>query len=267
MARWDKDVINWHNVNLAQGFRAGTVAWMLTHDPAHLDSAERNYTQVDGPVRPVPRRRVCGRRELPAGAIIDPRGGIETCGIVEFMHSFEMLMKITGHPALGRPLRGDRLQQLPAAMTPDQKGLHYITSANQVQLDRHNKSPGIQNGGTMFSYSPFEVYRCCQHNVSHGWPYYAEELWLATPDNGLCASLYAASEVSAKVGDGTTVKISEETDYPFGETITFKLPAAAGQCSSRSTCACRAGATGPTVEDQRPGRRDDRRVRSSFLRL
>ena len=54
----------------------------------------------------------------------------------------------------------------------------------------------------MFSYSPFERYRCCQHNVSHGWPYYAEELWLATADRGLCASLYAASEVSAKVGDG-----------------------------------------------------------------
>ena len=70
----------------------------------------------------------------------------------------------------------------------------------------------------MFSYSPCEVYRCCQHNVSHGWPYYAEELWLATPDRGLCASLYAASEVTAKVGDGTTVKITEETDYPFSET-------------------------------------------------
>ena len=54
----------------------------------------------------------------------------------------------------------------------------------------------------MFSYSPFERYRCCQHNVSHGWPYYAEELWLATADRGLCASLYAASEVTAKVGDG-----------------------------------------------------------------
>ncbi|MGN6553146.1 MAG: beta-L-arabinofuranosidase domain-containing protein, partial [Verrucomicrobiota bacterium] len=108
-------------------------------------------------------------------------------------------------------------------MTPDQKGLHYITSVNQVQLDRHNKSPGIQNGGTMFSYSPFAVYRCCQHNVSHGWPYYAEELWLATSDNGLCASLYSASEVSARVGDGTIVKIEEHTDYPFGEVIQFKL--------------------------------------------
>ena len=81
----------------------------------------------------------------------------------------------------------------------------------------------------MFSYSPFEVYRCCQHNVSHGWPYYAEELWLATADRGLCASLYAASEVSAKVGgsgdanDTTTVKVIEETDYPFGDIVTLRL--------------------------------------------
>ena len=78
----------------------------------------------------------------------------------------------------------------------------------------------------MLSYSPFEVYRCCQHNVSHGWPYYAEELWLATADNGLCALLYAASEVRAKVADGTTVKIAEATDYPFEDTIrlTVSLP-------------------------------------------
>ena len=75
----------------------------------------------------------------------------------------------------------------------------------------------------MLSYSPYEVYRCCQHNVSHGWPYYAEELWLATADGGLCASLYAASEVQAKVGDGTAVKIVEATDYPFEDTIRLKI--------------------------------------------
>jgi len=65
--------------------------------------------------------------------------------------------------------------------------------------------------------------RCCQHNVSHGWPYYAEELWLATADGGVCASLYAASEVSAKVAGGTSVKIAEETDYPFSDTVTLKF--------------------------------------------
>ncbi len=222
MARWDTDVINWHNVNLAQGFRAGTVAWMVTRDPAHLESAERNYTKLLGLYGQFPGGGFVGDENCREG-FVDPRGGIETCGIVEFMHSFQMLVKITGHPIWVDRCEEIAFNSFPASMPPDQKGLHYITCANQIQLDRHNKSPGIQNGGTMFSYSPFEVYRCCQHNVSHGWPYYAEELWLATPGNGLCASLYAPSEVTAQVGDGTTVTIREETDYPFGETVTFQL--------------------------------------------
>jgi hypothetical protein len=115
------------------------------------------------------------------------------------------------------------LNTFPASMTPDEKGLRYITSVNQVLLDSTNKAPGTANDGTLFSYSPFEVYRCCQHNVSHGWPYYAEELWLATPDNGLCAALYAPSEVAAKVADGAKVIVREETDYPFRDTVELKI--------------------------------------------
>jgi DUF1680 family protein len=141
------------------------------------------------------------------------------------MHSFEMLQKISGNPLWADRCEDIAFNSFPASLTPDWKGLHYLTCANQVQLDKGNKAPEIQNDGTMFSYSPFERYRCCQHNVSHGWPYYAEELWLATADRGLCASLYAASEVSAKVGAGTSVKIAEDTDYPFGDTINLKLSA------------------------------------------
>lgn len=222
MARWDTDVINWHNVNLAQGFRAGTVAGMLTKEPAHRESAERNYGKLMGLYGQMPGGGFVGDENCRSG-YDDPRGGIETCAIVEFMHSFEMLMRITGNPLWIDRCEEIAFNSFPAAMTPDQKGLHYITCVNQVQLDRHNKSPGVQNEGTLFSYSPFETYRCCQHNVSHGWPYYAEELWLATPDNGLCASLYAASEVRAKVGGGETAQITETTDYPFSETIHFKL--------------------------------------------
>jgi hypothetical protein len=81
----------------------------------------------------------------------------------------------------------------------------------------------------MFSYSPREVYRCCQHNVSHGWPYFAEELWLATSDGGLCASLYAPSEATAKVAGGKEVKIVEETDYPFSDSIVLKISKSGSQ--------------------------------------
>jgi hypothetical protein len=222
MARWDEDVINWHNVNIAQGFRAGTVFWMQSKNPKHLASAEGNYQKVRDMYGQFPGGMFAGDENCRPG-FTDPRQGFETCGMVEFMHSFEMLTKIYGDPVWADRCEEQAFNSLPASMTPDQKGLHYLTCANQVQLDRNNKAPAIENGGTMFSYSPFEVYRCCQHNVSHGWPYYAEELWLATADDGLCASLYAASEVNAVVANKTPIKVVEETDYPFEDTIRFKL--------------------------------------------
>ena len=224
MARWDTGVINWHNVNIAQGFREPAVYYQQALESKLLQDTERNYQTVMEQYGQFPGGGFGGDENCRPG-FTDPRQGFETCGIVEFMHSFEMLTRIAGNPVWADRCEELAFNSLPAALTPDLKGLHYLTCANQVQLDKANKSPGVQNEGTMFSYSPYEVYRCCQHNVSHGWPYYAEELWLATPDRGLCASLYAASEVSARVGDGALVRISEETDYPFGESVQFKVSA------------------------------------------
>jgi len=222
MGNWTSGVINWHNVNIAQGFREPGVFYVQARDRKFLDAAERNYQEVMTQYGEFPGGGFAGDENCRPG-FGDPRQGFETCGIVEFMHSFEMLAKISGDPLWLDRCEYIAFNSFPASLTPDWKALHYLTSANQVQLDKNNKSPAIENGGTMFSYSPFQVYRCCQHNVSHGWPYYAEELWHATSDRGLCASLYSASELNASVSSGTTVRIIEETDYPFSEKINFTL--------------------------------------------
>ncbi len=222
MQDWTTGVHDWHNVNLSQGFREPGVYFEQSKDPKHLEAAENNYQTVMGLYGQFPGGGFAGDENCRPGHT-DPHQGFETCGIVELMHSFEMLTKISGNPAWSDRCEDLAFNSLPAALTPDGKGLHYLTCANAVQLDSKNHSPGIQNGGTMLSYSPFEVYRCCQHNVSHGWPYYAEELWLATSDGGLCASLYAPSEVSAMVGPRVPVKIIVETSYPFDETVTMRI--------------------------------------------
>ena len=225
MQDWTTGVHDWHNVNLAQGFREPGVYYQQAKQEKFLSAAENNYQTILGLYGQFPGGGFAGDENCRPG-YTDPRQGFETCGMVEFMHSFEMLTKISGNPLWADRCEDMAVNSLPASLTPDLKGLHYLTCANQVQLDKGNKAPEIQNGGTMFSYSPFERYRCCQHNVSHGWPYYAEELWLATADRGLCASLYAASEVTAKIGTGTTVKVVEETDYPFSDTVTLKMSVA-----------------------------------------
>ncbi|MCP4592636.1 MAG: transcriptional initiation protein Tat, partial [bacterium] len=145
---------------------------------------------------------------------------IETCASVEFMLSCEMLLKVTGDLKWADRCEDVAFNTFPPSMTADLKGLHYLTSPNACQLDHTNKAPGIQNGGEMLSYNPHS-YRCCQHNVAHGWPYYAEHLWMATPDNGLAAVLYAASEVTAKVGPGQEVTLKAQTRYPFEDSIRF----------------------------------------------
>ena len=224
MARWDQGVANHHGVNFAQCFRSPALYWMQAKDAKLRDAAYSNYEAMMGEFGQQP-GGLFGADENARKGYTDPRQCGETCTIVEFMHSFEMLTKVTGDPLWADRCEEIAFNSFPCSQTPDQKGLHYLTAANQPRLDTRNHAPGIQNGGNMFGYDPHS-YRCCQHNVSHGWPYYAEELWLATPDNGLAASLYTACEVEAKVGAGGTVKVIEATEYPFGEVIALTIAAA-----------------------------------------
>lgn len=224
-ANYTTDIPTWHNVNLAQGFREPAEYGLLARDPIFLRATERDYNTIMGRYGQFPGGGFAGDENC-RPAYRDPRQGFETCGIVEFMHSFELLTWMTGDPLWADRCEELAFNSLPAALTPDHKGTHYITCANSIQLDRQGKQHSQFSNGTfpMQAYEPgIHDYRCCPHNLGMGWPYYAESLWLATADRGLCASLYAASEVRAKVGNGTTVRIAEATDYPFEDTIRLRL--------------------------------------------
>jgi len=218
-ADWTSSVANWLNVNIAQCFRGPATFYQQSHDRHHLLATERNYAMIWGVYGEVPGGMFGGDENCRKG-YYGPRQAIETCASVEFMLSCEMLLKITGDLKWADRCEDVAFNTFPPSMTADLKGLHYLTSPNACQLDHTNKAPGIQNGGEMLSYNPHS-YRCCQHNVSHGWPYYAEHLWMATPDNGLAAVLYAASEVTAKVGPGQEVTLKSQTRYPFEDSIRF----------------------------------------------
>jgi len=70
--------------------------------------------------------------------------------------------------------------------------------------------------------NPFSS-RCCQHNHGQGWPYYIEHLIMATSDNGIAAAIFGACIASAKVSDGKSVEIVEDSNYPFEESICLPL--------------------------------------------
>ncbi len=220
-AEWEKDVINWHNVNMSQGFGEAATFYMQSKNPAHLEAAERNWSKIRTLYGQVPGGMFGGDENCREG-FTGPRQAVETCGMVEMMLSQEILLTISGDPKWADRCEDVAFNSLPAAFTPDLKALHYLTAPNMILCDRHSKSPGLQNGGPMLLFDPHR-HRCCQHNTGHGWPYYAEHLWLATPGNGLAAVLFAPCKVTAKVGDGTQVTITEATRYPFADQIEFTI--------------------------------------------
>jgi len=223
-AEWEKDVINWHNVNMSQGFGQPATFYMQSKDPNHLLAAERNWSKIRDMYGQVPGGMFGGDENCRPG-FTDPRQAVETCGMVEMMLSHEILLTITGETKWADRCEDVTFNSLPAAFTPDLKALHYLTAPNMILCDQNNKSPGLQNKGPMLLFNP-HIHRCCQHNTGHGWPYYAEHLWMATGGNGLAAVLYAPSQVTAKVGDGTEVTITEKTRYPFDESIQLTITTA-----------------------------------------
>lgn len=212
---------NWHNVNIAQCFREPATYYMLTGDSTMLNASynvhhliRRTFGQVPG--------GMFGADENARLGYIDPRQGVETCGLVEQMASDEIMLTITGDPLWAEHCEDVAFNTYPAAVMPDFKALRYITCPNHTISDSKNYHPDIDNAGPFLAMNPFSS-RCCQHNHAQGWPYYAEHLVLATPDNGAAIALYAACEATLKVGNGREITLIEETNYPFEESVDFTV--------------------------------------------
>nr|WP_294942572.1 beta-L-arabinofuranosidase domain-containing protein [uncultured Mucilaginibacter sp.] len=212
---------NWHNVNIAQSFREPAQYFQQSNNPQDLAATYNDFKLVRSIYGQVP-GGMFGADENARKGYDDPRQAVETCGMVEQMTSDQMLLGITGDTFWAENCEDVAFNTFSAAFMPDYRSLRYLTAPNMVLSDGKNHSPGIDNNGPFLMMNPFSS-RCCQHNHAAGWVYYAENSWMATPDNGLAAQLYTEGRVNAKVGNGTTVSIAETTKYPFKDVVSFKV--------------------------------------------
>jgi len=222
-ANWmmESSLPNWHNVNVAECFREPAEYWLVTGDEKALKATYDNFELIRRIYGQVP-GGMFGADENARHGYIDPRQGTETCGFVEQMLSDEILMAMTGDLKWMENLEDVTFNSMPASMTEDMRALRYLTCPNMVQSDSQNHSPGVQNGGPFFCMNPFSS-RCCQHNHAMGWPYYAENLVLASADAGAAILTYSDCEARVKVADGQEVILDETTHYPFSEDILITI--------------------------------------------
>jgi DUF1680 family protein len=124
-APWATGIPSWHGVNICQGFREPAQYYQQTLDPRYLQATERNYETVMNRFGQVP-GGMFGADENARLGHYGPRQAAETCSMVEMMHSHEMLLGITGEARWADRCEEVTFNSLPAALTPDLKGLHYL---------------------------------------------------------------------------------------------------------------------------------------------
>ncbi len=208
-----------HCVNLAQGIKEPIIYYQYDGDKKYIDAVKKAFADIKQ-FHGQPQGMYGGDEALHGN---NPTQGSELCSAVELMYSLENMVKITGDIQFAEHLERIAFNALPTQISDDFMIRQYFQQANQVMISRTTRNFDINHGQTDLLFGLLTGYPCCTSNMHQGWPKFTQNLWYATPDNGLAAMVYSPSEVSAKVADGIQVTITEETYYPMDDKISFKI--------------------------------------------
>ncbi|MGD0796746.1 MAG: beta-L-arabinofuranosidase domain-containing protein [Acidobacteriaceae bacterium] len=203
-----------HGVTAAEQLKLLPMMYSYTGDAQALELAGLAY------------KKVVGDSLMPDGGIVSSESmGTtafnsmhETCDITDWSWSFGYMLMASGEGQWGDRIERATFNALPGAVTKDFRQLQYFSSANQV-LASNTACPRIAM--TRMSYRAAHDTECCTGNVNRAMPNYVTRMWMRSED-GLAAALYGPSEVRTKV-KGRPVSVTETTDYPFRETVTFRV--------------------------------------------
>lgn len=176
---------------------------------------------------------------VPAGAMCSDEGvhdfppvptqGYEYCATTELATSLESAVQKTGAMKYADMTERLVFNAGQGARTPDGKMIAYNSASTLLAAVEDLKLGKNHNSNGRWQYSPAHQVggSCCSANAVKLMPHYVSSMWMKTAsDGGLAALLFGPSQVSTTV-KGVAVTIEEETAYPFSDSITFHITAAA----------------------------------------
>jgi hypothetical protein len=203
-----------HGVTAAEQLKLLPLMYSYTGDQGMLDLANVAYGKI------------LHESLMPDGGIVSSEAlGTtafnslhETCDITDWSWSLGYMLMASGDGQWADVIERATFNALPGAVTKDFKQVQYFSSPNQV-LTSSTVCPRIAM--TRMSYRAAHETPCCAGNVNRAMPNYVSRMWMRA-GGGLAAALFGPCVLNTTV-KGQPICIEQDTDYPFRETITFRL--------------------------------------------
>jgi|GEM_PF-140053 len=174
---------------------------------------------------------------VPSGAMVSCEGvynlppvpfqGTEYCATTELEISLTSALQKTGTMQYGDMIERLAFNAAQGARLPDGTKIAYVSSSTLPMALETMDLPAPNNSGGRWQYSPAHDMggSCCSPNAVKLMPHYVSSMWMKPEDeDGLAALLLGPSQVSTVI-NGTPVTITEETEYPFSDSVTFRITA------------------------------------------
>ena len=219
VAQWNRgELVHGHTVIFYENARVPALMYPWTGDGklleatrTALDWAERGHA--------LPIGLVSGEEYL---AGIGSTRNVETCNVAAGPWTFGWLLRITGERQWA-----DRMERVffnagPAPIARDFETMSYYQCANRLSMSLPADRPGCPGNalGDSYRFTPIgHPVLCCVGNCNRVVPNYIMDMWMATADRGVAATLYGPCRLRTQVADGVPVEIESETSYPFEEAI------------------------------------------------
>ena len=209
-----------HCVNLAQGLKEPTVYYLSTGDSSLLDATMEGLEKIrrwNG----FPNGMFGGDETLHGNS---PTQGSELCSAVELMYSYEEMLKATGNALFAEELERVAFNALAAQISDDFTLHQYFQQSNQIHVCEGAHNFDVYNQGTSLVFGFLTGYPCCLCNMHQGWPKFIQNLWYRQ-GNGFAAMTYAPCRFSSSLDgvNGGKITIEELTNYPFSDTVNFRI--------------------------------------------
>lgn len=215
-----------HNVNNAQALKSAAVYYLSTgNETLHMLSKQRMEV-LDSRVG-LPTGMFNGDEIIPSPNTRNPSRGIELCGVVEAMFSYNTMFSVHGDVEFADRAERIAYNALPATWASPKGGdmwaHQYLQAINEVNAVTSNPHAWTHDGPDAENYGLEPNYGCCTANFNQGWPKFASMIVYSTSDNGAAVGLFAPS--TSTLQDGSTVDI--DTDYPYEDDVRITVDAKA----------------------------------------